>query len=349
MNSYKHNTNILKFCFLTVVLFICFSCTKSSRNKYPDISHIDVHLRLDRFEQDLFAIDTVQFEAGLAKLAHKYDGFFDCFINDIIRISSLPGSDSLPLKMKRLLQIGGFRASYDSVETEFVDIEFLKNGLEKAFRYQQYYFPEINVPRVVTFVSEFAYGITLCNDSTIGIGLDLFLGSDCPIYPSLYIPQYVIEKLEADYIVPTVIKSWLTAEFGKDPGSVNLLAGMVERGKLLYATKMMLPDAGDATIVGYTEPQLTWCLNNEGEIWAYFKGEHALYETSMQKNYPYLNEGPTTMGMPPESPGNIGSWVGWRIVDAYMEKNDEISLADLMRETNAQKILELSGYKPKRN
>ena len=49
--------------------------------------------------------------------------------------------------------------------------------------------------------------------------------------------------------------------------------------------------------------------------------------------------------MPKESPGRLGYWVGYQIVNQYM-KNEGVSLLDLMKNTNSQEILLKSKYKP---
>ena len=60
----------------------------------------------------------------------------------------------------------------------------------------------------------------------------------------------------------------------------------------------------------------------------------------------YLNDAPFTAPVSQESPGRLGAWVGWQIVDAWMEKQKDISLSDLLKEHNYQKILNESGYQP---
>jgi uncharacterized protein YjaZ len=60
----------------------------------------------------------------------------------------------------------------------------------------------------------------------------------------------------------------------------------------------------------------------------------------------YLNDGPFTAEISQEAPGRIGIWVGWRIVDSYMRHHPEVSIQQLMAESDAQKILEYSYYKP---
>ena len=48
-----------------------------------------------------------------------------------------------------------------------------------------------------------------------------------------------------------------------------------------------------------------------------------------------------------ESPGRVGQWIGMKIVQAYMNYQPDVSLIDLIQETDAQKILRESRYKPK--
>ena len=73
-----------------------------------------------------------------------------------------------------------------------------------------------------------------------------------------------------------------------------------------------------------------------------------MYSTEITKNTKYVTPGPATVGMPPESPGNIGSWVGWQIVRAFMKKHPEVSFEELINNFDAKEILFKSNYKPNR-
>ena len=47
-----------------------------------------------------------------------------------------------------------------------------------------------------------------------------------------------------------------------------------------------------------------------------------------------------------DSPGSVGTWIGWQIVRSYME-NNTITLDQLLK-TEAKEIFEKSKYKPKK-
>jgi hypothetical protein len=59
-----------------------------------------------------------------------------------------------------------------------------------------------------------------------------------------------------------------------------------------------------------------------------------------------MNDAPFTAPVSQESPGRLGTWLGWQIVESYMNKNPKVSLSDLMKDSNYQKMLEESGYRP---
>jgi uncharacterized protein YjaZ len=54
------------------------------------------------------------------------------------------------------------------------------------------------------------------------------------------------------------------------------------------------------------------------------------------------------MGMPLESPGRTANYTGYQIVAQYMELFPAISLEELLKTTDAEKILKASKYKPKK-
>jgi uncharacterized protein YjaZ len=76
--------------------------------------------------------------------------------------------------------------------------------------------------------------------------------------------------------------------------------------------------------------------------------EKYLYETESKKYEKLLNEGPKTIlsGVPPDAPAMLGRYTGWMIVRQYMNENPDITLQDLMLNSDAKSIIQISGYKP---
>jgi uncharacterized protein YjaZ len=110
----------------------------------------------------------------------------------------------------------------------------------------------------------------------------------------------------------------------------------------------MVPFVDEDVRFAYTKEQMDWCKANEALIYDFFVKQELLYENNLQKVIRYVTEGPTSTGMPAESPGNIGAWLGFRIVSAYMQQHPEVTLQQLVdTKHEPQRFLLESKYKPK--
>jgi uncharacterized protein YjaZ len=87
-------------------------------------------------------------------------------------------------------------------------------------------------------------------------------------------------------------------------------------------------------------------MKNEGHVWAAIIENRMLYSNDGRVVRVFTTDGPFTSEFSKESPPLLGSWIGWQIVRKYMERNTEVSLSQLLQETDSQKILSMSKYKP---
>ena len=112
----------------------------------------------------------------------------------------------------------------------------------------------------------------------------------------------------------------------------------------------MLPTYSSHIIMGYSREKMQWCINNEGNIWAYFVDNKLLFSADLQNKMRFIQDAPFSKfytSFDRKSPSRIGQWVGMKIVEAYMNFHPDLTLTDLIKETDAQKILRESRYKPK--
>jgi uncharacterized protein YjaZ len=72
-----------------------------------------------------------------------------------------------------------------------------------------------------------------------------------------------------------------------------------------------------------------------------------LYTTDKMLVNKWVNQAPFIAGIPKQSPGRLGQWVGWQIVRNYMKESPEVTIQNLMDNQNAQEIFTRSKYKPK--
>jgi gliding motility-associated lipoprotein GldB len=322
--------------FFYIVLFI--SCGQPE--KAPDVSKSTLSLNAKRFETDLIRSGP---DAPFS-LRKKYPSFFDLYFFQIVRIGSRDSAE-YAARIRDFATDSDIVAIYRDTQSKFSDFSKQDQELTEAFKFYHVYFPSHVVPQTVTFISGFNNAI-ICADSLLGIGLDWYLGKESKYYQALHFPYYKVQKMSGEYITADAMKGWLQSEWTEAPTNADLLSHMIYSGKILYALHKVMPDAKDSLLMGYTASQMAWCKKNEKKVWSFFIDNKLLFSSGQNQILKFVTEGPTTNGFPKESPGNLGQWIGYQIVDAYMKSQSETTVTQLMDENDYKKILQASGYKP---
>jgi hypothetical protein len=238
----------------------------------------------------------------------------------------------------------------DKIETVYgADLAFLKKDLQSAFRYLKYYYPDFKIPKIYTVNTGF--GVSLIqNDSILVIGLDYFLGKNIRYRPTgqdrQALPEYIARRFQPETITHQVVKL-ISRKYVKTSEEQALLNDLIAAGKTMVFCKYMQPNASDSLILEYTQEQMNVCHAHAPEIWGHFVEKKVFYDATRTAKTKYLQDRPFVSDISQDCPGRIGYWLGWQILDAYMQKKPDISLQAVMRDTDFQKIFQQSKYKPK--
>jgi gliding motility-associated lipoprotein GldB len=329
-----------------ITLVLCTTLFSCGNNPLDiDISNVKVDLKVKRFDQDLFDYEKEITQKDVEELNKKYQLFFQDYTEGVINIGSVK-NPTINHQLNAFVNDSYIKEIKTDVNKIYADFSLYQNQLEDAFKHYKYYFPNKLIPEIVTYISGFNYAITTDNKTYLGIGLDMFLGSSYDAYSQLGLPQYKIKYMTKENLVTGAILGWVSTEFELKETNANLLTEMIHQGKILFLLDALMPDGPNTIKVSYTEKQIQWCENNEQHVWFYFIDNELLYTKETTEIIKYMGESPFIQGFPEGSPGRIGHWVGWQIVKAYMKQNPSISLEQLMEETDTQKILTDSKYKP---
>lgn len=303
-------------------------------------------MEIKRLEKDLFSVDPYEIPAIVPSLKEKYDGFLQLF-SYVINTGDINESS-----------FGDFLVRFctDKQNNEvfavtmdlYPSLEGIEDGLRDAFRHYKYYFPDKVVPAVYSCITGFNNSI-ITGDSVLAISLDRYLGADCEYYPRLEIYKYIAARMTRENIVPDCIYGWGASDWDFttiDYPSDNVLTEMIHYGKLKYFEKCMLPETNDELIFGFTPDQMKFCRNNENQMWQYLVEHDLLFSTDQFMIRKLTGEAPFTSYFTNESPGRAALWLGFRIVESYMMKNQQVKLEDLMTNSDVQLILEKAKYNP---
>jgi hypothetical protein len=339
----------MKFRFIPAFLVLCLSLLLSCKSDHYRIntSSVSVNIEIKRLEQDLFDTDPGQIFAKIPALKEEYSDFLQIF-SYVINAGNINDSSFADL-------LFGFCTDklnnevYASVMQHYPDINSIKSELEDAFRHYKWYFHDKKVPAVYTCITGFNNSI-ITSDSVLGIGLERYLGRDCEYYPRLEIYRYLAAKMNSWNIVPDCMFGWAATEWDfasmKYPVD-NALTEIIHEGKLKYFEKCMLPRVNDTILFGFTANQMKFCRNNESQMWQYLIGNDLLFSTDQFIIRKLTGEAPFTSYFTNESPGRASVWLGFRIVESYMIKNKNVSLNELMDNTDVQGILGGAKYDPR--
>ena len=120
---------------LFIISSFFVSCSNSE--KVPDVSTIKIQLSTNRFEKELFTIDTVNFSANLEKLIAKYPSFGENFLSTILGTDPKWNSDSVANYVKGF--ITAYKNIYDSSSAIFKDFSNYENDIKKGLELVKYY------------------------------------------------------------------------------------------------------------------------------------------------------------------------------------------------------------------
>ncbi len=341
--------------FRKALIALCFFCglalSACHSGPGPDTSAIPVpDIHIERFDTAFFSLDSNNIVAGLHKLDQQYPWFLGDFVGNILGAGPLSDSNRTAF-----LAAHQFLVSYlpvkDSIEPKYRDLGWLEKDLKRGFQHIKYYFPSYHLPpKVVTFIGPFDGPGVALTTYTLAIGLQSYAGKNLSFYltgkgQDMY-PLYISRRFEPAYINVNCLNALAQDIFPDSSEGRPLIEQMIIKGRYWWLAGKLLPDAPDSILTGFTDAQLKWCAGNEAAIWQFFLQNTDLYATDADVTKNYIGEGPKTLGMPDGAPGNIGAWVGWRIVQKYARMNNDLRPEEIMR-TSIRKIFEETKYKPK--
>lgn len=321
--------DILKKLVFLLLLSVIFSCESKSETE-QEIEKIPVELKVVRFDEK-FAEATPE---SLPKLEKEFPFLFPENVADSVWMAKI--NDTLQQALNR------------EVVEAFPNFSEEEDDIRQLFQHLKYYFPKFSEPTVITLTSEVDYrNRIIVTDSLLLISLDVYLGKAHEFYEGVY--PYLRQDFESELMVSDIAGEY-AKKFVPMPKSRSFLAQMVYHGKILYLKDVLIPFKSDAQKIRYSEDQLQWAEKNEEEIWRYFVEKQLLYSTQNDLQARFIDIGPYSkfyLQLDSESPAQLGRYMGWQIVRQFMEKNENVSLEELLS-TDAKTIFDRTNYKPAR-
>ena len=138
---------------------------------------------------------------------------------------------------------------------------------------------------------------------------------------------------------------WYNEHFQKYLLGRDLLSQIIDKGKAMYFVDKMLVNISLEDKFRFTKSQMDWVIKNEASIWEFLVHEDMLFSKKEMEFRSFVNYAPFAKGMPQEAPGRVAYYIGYKMVNEYMD-NNKIDIEELMYLTDSRKFLQESKYKP---
>lgn len=236
------------------------------------------------------------------------------------------------------------RKVHQGIRVAFGDISNHQQAIHEAFRYLKFYFPEGKQPQHIVFYNSAFTNSVVSSDSEIGVGLERYLGKNHEVIvqlPEQFYFQYIKDRMDVRYLERDILTSWISANYiGEIDEQSTVAEQLIAWGKLIYLVEACLPNLHKSILLRYSEEEYEWAEKNEKDFWKFLVEENVLFKREHKFAQNIFQDGPFTPGLPVEgkSSPRLGSYLGWKIVKNFMNKEKQISVQDLVN-TDYKQIL----------
>lgn len=300
----------------------------------------DEAVPLHRFEKVLFDTPVDQLPA---RLAEAKSGEFK---TDLLTL--YPEDPAFLEMLAGFVQDPVMRDIYRVTDSVFGDMQEESRQLGNALAKAHELLPEVHYDKVYTYVSgSFDYSRrVVCNSHELIISLDQYAVPYMQRYQYFSTPLYLVQQSQKQYLPSDCMTAIARERIVLPEHSLTLLDYIVAEGKAIYFAQQTLSDTEDSLLMRYTADQMDWMEQHEEQVWSYFLQNKLLYETDYMRFHNFIDDAPKTNAFRESCPRTT-NYIGWRIVSLYM-KNSNCTMQDLFNQSDAQKILTESNYRPKR-
>lgn len=332
--------SILLLCLISIGIS---SCTNNPYIK--DVDTIEVKLTINSFEKDIKNLSENYSEQKRNEVSTKYGSFFESFNARIMKLG-MSTDTGYSKRLYEVLHEEWMMELYKESDKFFKNTDDLHKKIQHAFQYYVYYFPNKKIPQIATFIGGVQFSVVI-DSNMIAIGIDKYLGPKYRMYNDMEISSFIKKNMYVQKIPADVMRAVVENEFPNNFTEEYLLSQMIQQGRYMYFVKCMLPEEPDTLLWGYTARQLEFCNKSEGEFWKYFVGtDNILFSSDYMMAKRFIDDGPFTPIFTRDSPGKIGQWIGFKIVESFMKQNPDVDLQELFAIESAQEIMKKAKYNP---
>lgn len=205
-------------------------------------------------------------------------------------------------------------------------------------------FADADAPQLVGVVNPYNSPV-VSDGGFIFIGLNHYLGADSEAYAGF--PEYIRRNKTLRRLPVDVVEEYLLDKYPMPDSTRSVLNMLLYVGAIHNAALHMLPDnTSEATVLGMTDVEYRWCLDNEQRIWQKLIEDNMLYSSDPDLLARLFAPAPAATLINANAPGNTMHFIGLKIAQAY-ERNTGLDALPTAEYVFDHKTLIKSKYTPR--
>ncbi|OKY90303.1 MAG: gliding motility protein GldB, partial [Bacteroidales bacterium 55_9] len=281
--------------------FYLFSCNGQNTH-IPAAITSAAPVKINRFDKELLKLVETNDSTQQTGLVREYPQMLDILGKGILNMKS-PAMPGFFDKLVNYYSEPTLKGLYTDAVRQYEDVSQIEQALGNGFAWLKTCFPSMQIPAIYMHVSGFNQNV-LVGDSLLSISIDKYLGEGYPLYQDFFY-DFQRRLMTPEHIVPDYLAGWR----------------MIYEGKIKYLIHQAFPELAPEALMGYTETSYNWCKENESNLWKAIIERKHLYTPDQMTTGKYFDNVPGTF-LASDAPGNLGSWLGWQIIDKYMRETN---------------------------
>ena len=219
------------------------------------------------------------------------------------------------------------------IQEKFSNLRERHAKIVDGFKRIQVHLPKAKMPAEIVYTNSNFASSAFCTEQEITMGLERYLGKNTDVIKELPQNQFydwIKEAMDPQFFERDAVCAWVLTHIIEEKEAANTIETAINWGKILYLTEAAFPEDPKHIIIRYSEKDYQWALENERAFWDFLIQQKLLFKSNDADKANLFSEAPFTAGLPmKEAPDRLGQFLGWRIIQSYMEQND-VTLQELM-------------------
>lgn len=188
--------------------------------------------------------------------------------------------------------------------------------------------------------------------NTVYFALNHYLGEEHAAYAGY--PESQRKHKNRANIPADMAEALLATAYPYQPnnGETNVASRLIYEGALATAKQALVPDAGEAMTLGFTDNELASIKENESFVWRALVKDNRLFSSDAQLMSNLFDNRTNSSVISADAPPQTARYPGWRIVQNYLKKHPDMTLPLLLSPdfySNATEVIRDAGYAPLNN